>query len=146
MRTTETSDSRDQCVQLQGKDFAETEVKNVCVEVRFHISFSALRLVTHVQLNIPDLDVPSILSNTDMIDNGLKHFCKSLHICLSSTPATDAQVLFPDLQVVLLHYGFVLYTEADLSHIHKGLGHPSVRATERLLRRRSGEPLDARKC
>lgn len=112
-------------------------------EAMIQIPFGDLGLVIDVTFTILEEDVPSLLSNRDMIDNGLDLSLQGRYLYKGSRKQPLA------LENYFLIYRwkagttpFALYSEGELRRIHRGFGHPSVRATEKLLERAAGENID----
>lgn len=102
------------------------------------IPFSDLGLVIDVDFVIINEEVPSLLSMKDMYTNGLDLSIQGRYVSLANRRHKLAFENF-----FLIHrwstrdMPYALYTETDLRRIHRGFGHPSVKSTEKLLRRAS---------
>lgn len=106
------------------------------------IPFSALELVIDVVFSILEQDVPSLLSNKGMIYNGLDISIQGRYIHVGPL----RQPLILENYSLVYRWSaatisYALYTQGEWRRIHRGLEHPSVRATEILIRRASGSPL-----
>lgn len=107
-------------------------------EPHIQIPFNALRLIIDVTFSIMEQDTPSLLSNKDMIDNGLDVSLQGryLHVGQRRQPLS-IENYFLVYRWTARNTSFALYTEQELRKIHRSFGHPSVRATEQLLKRAS---------
>lgn len=100
------------------------------------VPFRDLKLVIDVQFRIVNEKVPSLLSNKDMIDNGLDI---SLQRKTISHGKQEQSLDFENY--FLIHrwrsddISYSMYTEKELRKLHRVFGHPSVRALTNLLRR-----------
>lgn len=117
--------------------------QRVIGEATIQIPFNKLGLVIDVDFAIINSDIPTLLSNKDMIDNGLDLSLQGhyLHIGPLRQPLS--------LENYFLVYRwsaddtpYALYTEPELRRIHRTFGHPSVKATYNLLKRASKTGLD----
>lgn len=86
--------------------------------------------------------MPSLLSNRDLIDNGLGIRLQGgyLHVGDSKQPLTLDNYFFIykwDARSI----PYVLYTEHELRSIHRAFGHPSVSSLHKVLKKASTEPL-----
>lgn len=105
-------------------------------EAMIQIPFCALHLIIDVVFAIVEEDIPSLLSNKDMLDNGLDISLQGKYLYIGSR----RQPLVLDNYFFIYRWStrnvpYALYTENELRRIHRGFGHPSVRATRNLLAR-----------
>lgn len=105
-------------------------------EATLPVPFSELGLVLHIAFVVLERDCPTLLSNKDMLDNGLDISIQDRYISMGER----RQPLI--LENYFLKYKwdpycmiYAAYSEKELVKIHRSFGHPSVRATYNLLRR-----------
>lgn len=112
-------------------------------EVTIQIPFSKLNLIIDVEFSILPDDTPSLLSNKDIIENGLDISLQGGYLYID-----DARqpLIFENFFYIYKWKApsipYVLYTEQELRRIHRVFGHPSVAATHNLLKRASKTPLN----
>ena len=105
-------------------------------EVTIQISFVELGIIVDVDFEVMKDECPTLLSNKDMIINGLDI---SLQGCYLHVGPLKQRLKLENY--FFLHKWsardtpYVLYTMEELRKIHQGFGHPSVKATFHLLRR-----------
>lgn len=110
-------------------------------EVTIQVSFTNLNLILDIEFSILGDDMPSLLCNKDLIENGLDISLQGgyLYIGNAQEPLTLNNYFF----IYKWSAGsipYVIYTEDELRKIHRTFGHPSVTSTHNLLRRASDEP------
>lgn len=111
--------------------------------VTIQIPFPNLGLIIDVCFLLMTGNVPTLLCMKDMIDNNLDISLQHRTI----THEGRKQQLRLENYFLVYRWGFkdmtyTLFTEQELLKIHKVFGHPSVGATQRMLRRAKGEALD----
>ena len=111
-------------------------------EATIQIPFLKLHLIIDVEFSILKEISPSLLSNRDMIENGLDISLQGGYLYIGSL----RQPLILENYFYTYNWSsdsipYVLYTEKELRTIHRSFGHPSVSSTYKLLKRASNEPL-----
>lgn len=112
-------------------------------EATIQIPFLLLNLVIDVDFSILKDDLPSLLSNRDLIDYGLDVSLQGAHLHIGDFKQP----------LVLENYFFIfewdassipymLYTDRELRSIHRAFGHLSVSSLRKLLKKSSKELLD----
>ena len=111
-------------------------------EVTIQIPFVELHLIIDVDFAILKEDSPSLLSNKDMIENGLDISLQGSYLYIGNLrqPLVLENYFFK-YNWSSTSIPYVLYTEKELRTIHRSFGHPSVSSTYKLLRRASGDKL-----
>lgn len=98
-----------------------------------------------ITFSILEENSPSLLSNKDMLENGLDISLQGsfLYVGDRLQPLTMKN-FFSVHRWNGADTLFGLFTESDLRRIHKTFGHPSVPATHMLLQHAKKEPLQTR--
>lgn len=91
------------------------------------VPFIHLNLVIEVYLSILNDDMPSLLSNRDLLENCLDISLQDgyLHMGDRKQPLTLDNYFFIH-KWRAKYISYVLYTEHELRSIHRAFGHPSV--------------------
>lgn len=111
--------------------------------VSMQIPFTALDLVIDVEFIVLEESVPTLMSMKDMISNGLHISIQHKYICFGmKKQALKFENYFLIHKWSPADLQYALYTEVELRKIHKSFGHPSITATEGLLRRAGRGILD----
>ena len=114
----------------------------VVCEVTVQIPFAKLGLIIDVAFAVLKGECPSLLSNKDMLLNNLDISLQGRYLHIGNL----RQPLLLDNFFFIHNWSskdtpYDLYTEDDLRKIHRGFGHPSVKATYHLLRRANPDTL-----
>lgn len=111
-------------------------------EATLQIPFDKLGIIIDVEFSILAKDTPSLLSNRDMIVNGLDISWQGGYLYLG-----ERRQPFTFENYFYIHrwsardVPFVLYTDDELRRIHRTFGHPSVSSTYKPLKRANKAPL-----
>lgn len=113
-------------------------------EVTIKIPFINLELVMYIGFAIIEKDALSLLSNTDLIDNGLDISLQGgyLHIGTRKKQLTLENNLFV-YRWTSDSIPYSLYSEHELRNIHRRFKYPSLNATHNLLKRANEDNLEA---
>ena len=105
-------------------------------EVLIPIPFNKLGIIIDVDFIVLGCNCPSLLSNKDMLTNGLDISIqgKFLYMGDRRQPLTLKNYFFI-YEWDAKELPYILYTEGELRRIHRGFGHPSVLSTYNLLKR-----------
>lgn len=112
-------------------------------EVFIQVPSVDLNLIIGVKFSILQDDLPSLLSNKDLLDNGL------------DTSLQEAFLFINDRQksLILYNYFFIhrwnsssipnfMYTEGEIRTIHRSCGHPSVKSLTNQFSKAAGKSLE----
>ena len=111
-------------------------------EVTIQIPFQKLGLIIDVDFAVLKGECPSLLSNKDMLQNNLDISLQGRYIHVGDRRQPLALENF-----FFIHKWscndtpYALFTEDELRKIHRGFGHPSVKASYHLLRRANPDTL-----
>lgn len=111
--------------------------------VNIDIPFTELLLIIHIEFLLVDQDVPTLMSMKDMKESGIDISLQNETVLFAGrTQKLQLENYFLKHRWGPSDLSFALYTEDELRRIHKTFGHPSISATERLLKRATGGTLN----